>query len=191
MNDALAGRCIWWPRDGRQSRGPQRFRGTRPCGTMGGVDGGRKAAAMRRTMRLVMVRTLTRRLALHARGPGQRRGGGAVLASLGSRWGPAADALACAVRSRPSAKMGGGVSGAPFAWLTLFSWHRGRAADSSAHAARSRPSVKGRGGSGALCARPTLLVAQGEVGGGGSCACCAHDARHALVGVGRVLGVVR
>jgi hypothetical protein len=35
-----------------------------------------------------------------------------------------------------------------------------------------------------------LLAAQGEVGGGGSSACCAHDARLALAGIGEVLGVV-
>jgi hypothetical protein len=57
-------------------------------------------------------------LALHARGPGQRWGGGAVLALLGLRWGRASDALACTVRLQSSAKMGG-VSGARFAWLGL------------------------------------------------------------------------
>jgi hypothetical protein len=48
-------------------------------------------------------------LVLHARGPGQRWGGGAVLALLGWRWGWASDTLACAACSRSRAKMGGGL----------------------------------------------------------------------------------
>ncbi len=61
----------------------------------------------------------------------------------------------------------GGVSDAHFARLGFLGLLPGQAADMSACAWRSRPRVKVWGDSSALFARPTLLVAQGEVGGGG------------------------
>jgi hypothetical protein len=76
----------------------------------------------------IMVRSPSRWLGLHPCGLGRRWGGGAVLASQGSRWGWAADALACAACSPSSAKMGGGsvtlallgsVCLAWFVWLAL------------------------------------------------------------------------
>ncbi len=71
-----------------------------------------------------------------------------------------------------------------FVWLTLVS-NRQRVSSHCVLPAQG----EGEGASG-LFAWPTLLVAQGEVGGGGgSSACCAHDARLALVGFGGVLGV--
>ncbi len=89
---------------------------------MGGVDGGWAAVAIRWMMRLVTVRPLTRRLALHPRGPGQRQGVGAVLALLGLHWGWAADALACAACLQPSAKRWGGSVGLASLGLDCLAW---------------------------------------------------------------------
>jgi hypothetical protein len=67
----------------------------------------------------------------------------ARLALLGLRQchGQAADALACAARLRPRAKMGGGAA------LALPGLHWGRAADALACTARLRSSAKMGGGS--------------------------------------------
>jgi hypothetical protein len=54
------------------------------------------------------VGLLTHQLTLHACGPGQQGGGAAMLALFGSHQGQAADAVACAARSRPRAKVGEG-----------------------------------------------------------------------------------
>ncbi len=110
----------------------------------------------------VGVRPLARWLALQTRGPVQRFGGG--------QW-----RLLCL---------------AWFAWLGLLGLRQGQAADASACTARSRPRLKvGRVAVLSLLS-PRYWWPRVKFGGGGSSACCAHDAWLALFGVGRVSGVV-